>query len=527
MMYRKVLVAATLAVTSVAAPAGPSSLALELEANISAAVLAGASQLNIPSGEFLFSNHTLKIQDARGLHITTAGPTTFIFYYGSGVNLVNCYNSTFEGITIDSETANFAQGLVTSVGSSSFEAEFDARYLAPNITDPASPFHSPGGLSGAKVAFWEPESRRLVQFVDPFPSASNQFMANASLVDGTSDQWRITLQAPVTGDPVENSTLVTIFPRRGLTWTLTNSSAIITRKISIFAGGNMGFVEKLGAGNNVYDRVSVSRPPTDYHFLPDRLMALNADGFHSDSVGAGPTLRDSEISFTGDDFLNIHNRMNVICKRLSTDALVLIDVAAGALADLGPGDELKFFQLNADSFIESAKISSVSRVPSDDPLVDECAEVPSLMQEPPYNANLLGITVPTDYLFVVHFDAPVSSIVSNASFVFNLVNDEQHSAVHALVANNHFHDGFSRMALLKSIACTYTGNTVERARGVHVYSEQSWLEGALGIRDTIIENNTIVDDLSGSIDVMVGLGNITCDDNVFIEQGERKVVSGC
>ena len=43
-------------------------------------------------------------------------------------------------------------------------------------------------------------------------------------------------------------------------------------------------------------------------------MALNADGFHSKSVGVGPTLEDSTISFTGDDFLNVHGTMLVVCK---------------------------------------------------------------------------------------------------------------------------------------------------------------------------------------------------------------------
>ena len=43
-------------------------------------------------------------------------------------------------------------------------------------------------------------------------------------------------------------------------------------------------------------------------------MALNADGFHSSEVGIGPTLIDSEISWTGDDFLNIHNKMKIVCQ---------------------------------------------------------------------------------------------------------------------------------------------------------------------------------------------------------------------
>jgi len=37
-----------------------------------------------------------------------------------------------------------------------------------------------------------------------------------------------------------------------------------------------------------------------------------------------------------------------------------------------------------------------------------------------------------------------------------------------VVRRNHFHDGFSRMGLLKAFNLTYTDNLVERAGGVHM-----------------------------------------------------------
>lgn len=49
---------------------------------------------------------------------------------------------------------------------------------------------------------------------------------------------------------------------------------------------------------------------------PIRLLAANADGFHSSCVRVGPKLLDSEFAYTGDDLLNIHSRMSLVLKVL-------------------------------------------------------------------------------------------------------------------------------------------------------------------------------------------------------------------
>ena len=83
-------------------------------------------------------------------------------------------------------------------------------------------------------------------------------------------------------------------------------------------------------------------------------MALNADGFHSSEVGIGPTLIDSEISWTGDDFLNIHNKMKIVCQLFNDDKNDDKNVARTTFAvidsgvsfeQLVPGDTLTFFHL--------------------------------------------------------------------------------------------------------------------------------------------------------------------------------------
>ena len=49
------------------------------------------------------------------------------------------------------------------------------------------------------------------------------------------------------------------------------------------------------------------------------------------------------------------------------------------------------------------------------------------------------------------------------------------------------------ICLIKALNLTYTDNIVERAGGLHIYSEQEWLEGDLGIANVVVRNTTVVD----------------------------------
>lgn len=68
---------------------------------------------------------------------------------------------------------------------------------------------------------------------------------------------------------------------------------------------------------------------------------------------------------------------------------------------------------------------------------------------------------------------------------YNLANFGRRSGANSLLQRNHFHDscGSGGRVILKALNASFIGNTVERSGGVHVYSEQEWLEGDLGIRN--------------------------------------------
>ena len=77
------------------------------------------------------------------------------------------------------------------------------------------------------------------------------------------------------------------------------------------------------------------------------------------------------------------------------------------------------------------------------------------MQKPPYNAHLVIGPFP-NVVYNVTFSTFLPANVTADQY--NLANFEARSGAGAVISNNHFHDGFSRMALLKAINMTYTNN---------------------------------------------------------------------
>ena len=503
-----------------AVPSIPPPISANAEAlreRLAAAIAAGDRTFEVKPGKYTFSNSSLQLAYARNLVVNAAG-AEFVFYFGFGLDIESAQNLTVRGLTLDTEPPCYAQGVVTNVsdGSDSFSASFDERFIPPDTG--VEPFSAPGGSAGAKVAFWDAPSRRMI-------SPVNFLQGSTTHVGG--DRWHIPLKfAQAAGQGLEVGSLVTIFPRRGYTWRCANCSAVTAEGVTIHGGGNMGFLEEHGPGGNLYSHVAIKRRPNS-----PGLMALNADGFHSDGVGIGPTLTDSEISFTGDDFVNVHNRMQVICKKLSNGSLAIVD-PSHSLSALHAGDEISFYQLlpgtphAANQLIGTGSVARSALVTAaDEPLLQQCHGVGEAMQQPPYSADLIGVVASSlkhAAVFRVDFARPLPDAV--AASLYNLANFELRGGANFVLSRNHFHDscGSGGRIIAKAVNGTLIDNIAERFGGIHVYTEQIWLEGALGIRNVHLVNNTIVDAHIAeptSIDVMPGLKNITCLNTTFVVRG--------
>lgn len=526
------LVACATAAPSVPPPISANAAALQQQ--ITSSVAHSVRALTIEPGTYIFSNSSATIVGARNLDIDATG-VTFLFYYGYGVVITNCHNLSVRGLTLDSDPPNYAQGVVTGPveggNSSAVTATFDDRFLPPDTGF----LCAKSGQRGSKIMFWDPATKLPIRTTLNFMEGTPK--------EQTGGGWRVGLQIPLTptNTPVVGS-LVTLFGRRGVTWQATNSSQVLAEDVTIYAGGNMGFHENFGPGGHIYRRVKIMRRPGS-----PGLMALNADGFHSYSLEKGSTLEDSEISFTGDDFLNLWSGAYAVCskQRGSEDesdgsgdggvsSLLIVDThsadksfgSVSLLSQLRGGDVLTFFKLlagrngghtHASPLLGEASVETVSAV-TDSELLSECRHLQTTMEAPPYNAQFVspgmfgGAAV-----FKVTFAHPLAPEITNLEY--NLVSIPRMNSANAVVRRNHFHDsaGSGGRLLLQTPGLQLVDNKFERFNGIFIWAgEQIYMGGSLGLHNVSLRNTTVVD---GGVQVCAGLSNVTCQDTTFVSKG--------
>lgn len=503
----------------------PSASALGLASRLAAAVSAGASTFQVASARYVFGNTSLRFVGAKNLVVDVAPDTEFIFSLGSGVQFVDCDNVTVNGngLALDAATANYAQGTVAPpVGTqSSFFAAFDPSFLTPDSG--CDPFVNPGAPAGAHVVLWDPKTRTMI------PTWTSTPMASSSVVGNTI--WKINLVHPNSNPPMAG-TLVTIFPRRGFTWSMINCSRMSTYNVMLFAGGNEGFTECCGEGGNVYQGVRVTRRPGS-----NGLLSINADGFNVDSVGQGPTIIDSEVGFNGDDAISVHNRIQVVCNVTGTNRLVIMDLGQGkyewdkygsALHGLGSGDLLKFFTFDTLSAMGESVVANSHNVSGSEDAMTVCRAAYTVMQSKTTKPVVEPFVSPS--LFAVQFSASLPHGVLDSGDLV-VVSFGRRSSTGAVVRGNHFHDGAQRSAILGASDLVLDGNVFERALsgGLHVESEEWALEGSIAISNVTITNNVVVGakKIQIGIDIINGTTNVTCHNNTWAVGDQRTTLQHC
>ena len=159
--------------------------------------------------------------------------------------------------------------------------------------------------------------------------------------------------------------------------------------VDIYGSSDMAVVESGGGGANVYRRLRVRRRPLlhgrDFALLPallpvpvPRLLSTNADGLHSVANAVGPALLDSEISFTGDDLLNVCTFMVIYLGQFNGTRLSFVDSGTnpqslsaaggggggsggntnGVLSNAKVGDTLSFYHLGSMASLGTATIAA-------------------------------------------------------------------------------------------------------------------------------------------------------------------------
>ena len=541
-------------------PGAPLATALQAAAD------AGAAHFAIPPGDYNFSATPLRLQNAHGLTIDGASATIW-FGPGGGLNLQNATDVFVRGLTID-YYPTVAQGVVVAADlpGKTFTADFDQAFLAPTAAAAAADTATATSAASAasatlaptstrttptptpslavesssadawKVAFWDPSTRHMVRN-DSLPAAINIFSdvaRSTHLGPGAgknTERWRLPVEGNMADWPLgaKKKNLVTVFPRDGHhSYVCIGCKNVTLDGVRIFGGSAMGVVETGGGGGHVYRNFTLARRPltrgSSGELLPaaiPRLLASNADGFHSSSNDVGPTIINSTISFTGDDLANICSGEGVYLGTFGGRAsggeggegeegeegeeestgfggkgvgggnpvMAIVDVS-GTLLSAKAGDEVSFYHLNTIEFLGKGTLSAPPTS-----LRHNAAAVAAMrsgyakMQAPPYDARFVQEPA---RVFASGF--PVAIVLDGGVPVgvtpyWSLVSLGTSDNAGAVVKGSVLSDGYARAFMIKGKDAVYEHNTFRRAGGIHVGVEQAWLEGDPGIGNVTVAGN--------------------------------------
>lgn len=342
-----------------ATPADP---AADLQQKINQAVGSGVAQLSIAAGDYFFGNRTLLIQGARNFALRAAGPVNIWFSNADGGFLIrDSHNVTIDGMNttgtgglhIDRSPPPFVQGTVTKVAGKTLEFTLDGDSDDPRSSsmtkldrDPSKP--PAGGMDGTHCYAW----KKGAGAGGGSTVGSGRYCADSPSGLTAVGPGRFSAAAP-SGTEVGDQFVSIVW--RGFTYTIANSSDVTTQDVSVHAGGYMAVAEMDGAGRHVYRNLQVV--PRN-----GRLIASNADGFHSADVDHAPTFDNVHFRSMLDDYMNFQ-----------TTLLMVLDVQKTALTIVHPhtSDQPDDFGDNGEHIVDLwyGTTEPLSRVQAGDELI--------------------------------------------------------------------------------------------------------------------------------------------------------------
>lgn len=460
----------------------------QLQAAVDAAIASGAASLSLePLATYAFGAASLTLRGAARFALEGAG-ATLVFAPGYGVLVRESRDSAVRNLTVAYDPPCFTQGVIVANDASkgTVDVRLDAGYPSPDAAAPETAYF---GSSEIKLQFWDPSTRLRV------PGQSPACVVTVvGPVAGQAGVWRVGNACAVPqGVP---GMLATISPRigatfdipqfyRGQAWWVHGSVNILSEDVTLTGSGNFAILEWGGGGGHTYRRVALTRAGSN-------LLSSNTDGFHSFSVGAGPHIDSCHISFMGDDALNFHNRVAVVLAVVgdggsSVQIVDLSDVPSpdaaqppvSALADLVPGDALRFMTAAQRTPHGTGAVASVTRVA--DPAVLAAARALA--------AALPGVSV--DPAAVVVWEVALVGGVGASGITANdIVQFDRRAVAGGLVENSVFTDAYDGVFRLQAANTTLRNNTWQRtAWKLQVVYDPGWKEGSTDVANVLVDSN--------------------------------------
>ena len=261
-----------------------------------------------------------------------------------------------------------------------------------------------------------------------------------------------------------------------------NSSNISSNSVTLYGSGNFAFQENGGEGGHSYENITLKR-------FGNNLISSNTDGFHSFSVGKGPTINGAHLSFMGDDVANFHNRVLLVLDFSPPDQLLLIDVGDApspslsqahpyrSFSEAAQGDLLTLAPLSASDASTKFSLRANPTWVTDAAIVERARNY--IAKRAGVAINPAGVGVWSVFLSPnLTASLPVGKEVT--------VQLDKRSCSGASVRNSRFSDAYDSCFRFQSSSALVANNVFERIPGgVSVGYDPEWLEGSNSISNVL------------------------------------------
>ncbi len=470
--------------------------ARKLVKDVNAAIARGDREFTAAPGDYRFGSPDLKNFPitAKDFTLNAYGAT---FWFNGRIpvdafQISGCKNFALKGATVDYDPFPYTQGTIVKI-------DPEAKTYDIKI-DPGFPMPDGWRMGGnVKAVFFTPDGLKMRRTRLDWVSSLERLdegLYRAKCTYGFIFSYKD--DPPQTGDRA-------VLPDRSMrmAFKLQECEAVTLEGITVYSCPNMVFSEGNGEGGNIYRNCKVVRRPGT-----KRLIASNADVFHSIKARKGPLIEGCEFSYACDDFVNIHSYFSLVLEAKSKKELIVVPFYRD---DIAEGCSLSFYERKTAKPVAKAKI--LKAAPLNDPATIRAAkEIPERIKAMGEKAG--DFVSGRVYPFLVELDAEVDA------GALDYFSSSERIARGSIVRNNHFHDGFARGVIMRSEDFLIEGNLLERigCSSIIVFTEQYCWEGpysknGLIARNRVIDSNTRLDGLlwnsgfQGAISVWADAGN--------------------
>jgi hypothetical protein len=432
--------------------------AVHLQQDILAAISRGDHHFTIPPGDYRFEPSSLaqlRLHAVSDFTIDAAGATFWFYPFQrlDGLLLDECHGVTVRGLTIDYHITPYPQGVICGIDAKAGSIDFQ---LDPGYS---TPFDLPGHLLNAKILF--------------FDASGNLLEARLNWAKEVQDlghgRYRVFSKRPSLVQSMQDlpsgAKLVLAGRTMRMAINLNACSACTLENITIYASPHMAMTELSGDGNTYRNCHIVRRPGTN------RLLACNADVFHSSGARHGPTVEQCEFSWSGDDLINVHGFFSMVAAQDGPNEVTL-------LSQIEPGfpvgTRLRFYDYSSLAAIGESTVLESTEIT--DPAQVQAAQAVILARKLAYLKPLRVIRV--------RLAAPVKAVPTS------IVTDDSRAAQGTIIRDCYLHDTIARGMLLKAGGGLIENNHIVNAgiASIGIADDLHFMEGPFSANITIRGN---------------------------------------